>query len=267
MRVVNSQRSLVNESVFCLGAKRLELQMLKITFQLKDFQTRYATDSAVVGQKRLAVTHQCGSHLDRIGRLEFARCSELCRDLEEAAINFDKPQTSAMGQQRLVPIGKGGIARPIRCDQDFHQTETGCHRREIAAIDRFKQRLYKRKVTAILLYKVDKMAYRGLQGRAQDRRSVPLAPFPVYVFSGVNLFPDVLSKPLELQNGERSGTFRRRAENMNNFLRNRPMLALCACLNLSVQAIGHVLDIEDGHKCLQNASSMEETGKAVKEGH
>jgi hypothetical protein len=129
--------------------------LLTVIFHLKDFQPRYGGDSAVVGQKRAAVTHQRSRHLDRIGRLEFECCSKLCRSFKDAAINFDKPQTSAVGQQRLIAIGKRGIAGPIRYNQSFHQTETGCNTDEIAVIDRFKHSLHKSKETFLLLDKVD----------------------------------------------------------------------------------------------------------------
>jgi len=87
------------------------------------------------------------------------------------------------------------------------------------------------------------------------------------MFAGVNFLPDVLSKPLELQNGERGGIFRCRTKNMNNFLGNRPMFPVCACLNLSVQAIRQIFDIQRSHKFLQNATIMEETALTVKNGH
>ena len=101
------------------------LSSLEIIFQLKDFQTRYSGDSAVVCQKRVAATHQRSRHLDRIRRLEFECCSKLRRSFEKATIDFNKPQTSAMGQQSLIPISKRRIAGPTRSHQDFHQTEAG----------------------------------------------------------------------------------------------------------------------------------------------
>jgi hypothetical protein len=131
------------------------LSSLKVILQLNDSQTRYSRYSAVVGQEPLAIAYQRGRHLDRIGRLEFEHCSKLRRSLEEATIYFDKPQTATIGQQRLITIGKRGIAEPIRYDQNFHQTEAGCHCQEIAAIDRFEQRLNKRKKTSFLPDKVD----------------------------------------------------------------------------------------------------------------
>jgi hypothetical protein len=79
------------------------------------------------------------------------------------------------------------------------------------------------------------------------------------MFAGVNFFPNVLSKPLELQNGEGGGIFRCHTKNMNNFLGNRPMFPVCACLNLSVQAIRQIFDIQGSHEFLQNATSMEES--------
>src|SRR6185503_13404656 len=88
------------------------LSSLQIILQLKDFQARYAGDSAVVGHKRVAVTHERSRHLDRIRRFESERCPKLCRNSEEATINFDKPQTSAIGQQGLITIPKCGIAGP-----------------------------------------------------------------------------------------------------------------------------------------------------------
>jgi hypothetical protein len=135
--------------------KLASLSLLEIIFHLKDFQTRDDGDSAVVGQKRLAVTHQRSRHLDRIWRLEFERCSQLGRSLEEATINFDKPQTSAVGQQRLITIGKRRIAGQIWDDQNFHQTEAGCHSHEFAAIHGFKHGLHKRKETVFFLDEVD----------------------------------------------------------------------------------------------------------------
>jgi hypothetical protein len=84
------------------------------------------------------------------------------------------------------------------------------------------------------------------------------------MFAGVSLFPDVLSKPLEFQNGEMGGIFGCRSKNMNDFLRDRPVFALRPCLNLSVQAIWQVLDIEGSHNFLQNAPSMEERTITVK---
>jgi hypothetical protein len=87
------------------------------------------------------------------------------------------------------------------------------------------------------------------------------------MFAGVNLFPDVLSKPLEFQKGERGGVFRCHTKNMNNFLGNRPMFPVRACLNLSVQAIRQILDIQGSHKFLQNAAIMEETTVTVKLGN
>ena len=89
-------------------------------------------------------------------------------------------------------------------------------------------------------------------------RSIPLAPFPVYMFTGVNLFPNVFSKPLELQNGERGGIFRCLTKNMNDFLGYRPMFPVCACLNLFVQAIRQILDVQGSHQFLHNTASMEE---------
>jgi hypothetical protein len=86
------------------------------------------------------------------------------------------------------------------------------------------------------------------------------------MFAGVNFFPNVLSKPLELQNGEGGGIFRCHTKNMNNFLGNRPMFPVCACLNLSVQAIRQIFDIQGSHEFLQNATSMEETTVTVKYG-
>jgi hypothetical protein len=118
--------------------KLASLSLLEIIFHLKDFQTRDGGDSAVVGQKRLAVTHQRSRHLDRIRWLEFERCSQMGRSLEEATINFNKSQTSAVGQQRLITIGKRRIAGQIWDDQNFHQTEAGCHSHEFAAIHGFK---------------------------------------------------------------------------------------------------------------------------------
>jgi len=132
------------------------LSSLEIIFHLKDFQTRYSGDSAVVCQKRVAATHQRSRHLDRIRRLEFECCSKLRRSFEKATIDFNKPQTSAVGQQSLIPLGKRRIAGPVRYHQNFHQTETGGYSPKIAAIDRFKQGLHERKETAILLDKVDK---------------------------------------------------------------------------------------------------------------
>jgi hypothetical protein len=87
------------------------------------------------------------------------------------------------------------------------------------------------------------------------------------MFAGVKLFPNVLSKPLEFQNGERRGIFRCHTKDMNDFLGNRPMFPVCACLNLSVQAIRQILDIQSSHKFLQNAASMEEARRVVKLGN
>jgi hypothetical protein len=42
------------------------------------------------------------------------------------------------------------------------------------------------------------------------------------------------------------------------------MFPVSACLNLSVQAIGQILDIQGSHKILQNASIMEEAKVTVK---
>jgi hypothetical protein len=87
------------------------------------------------------------------------------------------------------------------------------------------------------------------------------------MFAGVKLFPNVLSKPLEFQNGERRGIFRCHTKDMDDFLGNRPMFPVCACLNLSVQAIRQILDIQSSHKFLQNAASMEEARRVVKLGN
>src|SRR5262245_50114847 len=95
-------------------------------------------------------------------------------------------------------------------------------------------------------------------GPASGHRSIPFAPLPVDMFAGVSLFPDVLSKPLEFQDGKMGGIFGCRTKNMNDFLRDRSTFALRPCLNLSVQAIRQVLDIEGSHDFLQNAPSMEE---------
>jgi hypothetical protein len=84
------------------------------------------------------------------------------------------------------------------------------------------------------------------------------------VFCGVNLFPNVFSESLEFQDGKRSGTFRRHAKDMNDLLSNRPMFALCPCLNLSVQAIRQIFDIQGSHKFLQNAPIVEEATLTVK---
>jgi len=84
------------------------------------------------------------------------------------------------------------------------------------------------------------------------------------VFYGVNLFPNVFSKPLEFQDGKRSGTFRRDAKDMNDLLSNRSMFALCPCLNLSVQAIRQIFDIQGSHEFLQNAPIMEEATRGIK---
>ena len=86
------------------------LSTLEMIFHLKDFQTRHGADSAVVGQKRGAVTHQRGCHLDSIRRLELEHRTQLSRSFEEATINFDKSQAAAISQQRLIAIGKRRIA-------------------------------------------------------------------------------------------------------------------------------------------------------------
>ena len=91
------------------------------------------------------------------------------------------------------------------------------------------------------------------------KRSIPLAPFPVYMFASVNFFPNVLPQPLEIQNGEGGGTFRCCAKNMNNFLGHRSMFPVRACLNFFVQAIRQIFDIESSHRFLQNATSMEDS--------
>jgi hypothetical protein len=44
------------------------------------------------------------------------------------------------------------------------------------------------------------------------------------------------------------------------------MFPVCACLNLSVQAIRQIFDIQGSHEFLQNATSMEETTETVKFG-
>lgn len=87
------------------------LYSLEKMLHFKDFQTRYGGDSTIVGQKRVAVTDQRSRHVDRIGRLEFEVCLKLRRSFEKGAINFDKPETSALGRQRLITIGKRKIAR------------------------------------------------------------------------------------------------------------------------------------------------------------
>jgi hypothetical protein len=84
------------------------------------------------------------------------------------------------------------------------------------------------------------------------------------MFRGVNLFPDVLSKPLELQNGERRGIFCCYGKNMNNFLRDRPMFSVRPCLNLSVQTIRQILYIQGSHRFLHIAAIMEEHKLTVK---
>lgn len=110
MKTVKTQRSVVNENAFCFGDKWVELPKLEIAFHLKNLQTRYDTDSSVGCKERVAASYECNRHLDRTGRLEFERCSELCRGFEEMAIKLDKPQPSAIGQQSLITIGKCRIA-------------------------------------------------------------------------------------------------------------------------------------------------------------
>jgi hypothetical protein len=53
---------------------------------------------------------------------------------------------------------------------------------------------------------------------------------------------------------------------MNNFLGNRSVFPVCACLNLSIQTIREIFDIQRSHKFLQNATIMEETALTVKNG-
>src|SRR5262245_22016478 len=107
-----------------------------------------------------------------------------------------------MCQQRLVPIGKHKIAEPIRYYQNFHQTEAGCHRHEIAAIDRLEQRLDKRQVTAILLDKVNENLRIERNGarlqvidQSHSRRSL-LTCLPALVFFQTS-FPSPWSSKME----------------------------------------------------------------------
>jgi hypothetical protein len=86
------------------------------------------------------------------------------------------------------------------------------------------------------------------------------------MFSGVNFFPKVLPKSLEVQNGEGGGTFRCCAKDMNDFLGHGSMFPLRACLDFFVQAIRQIFDIQRSHRFLQNATSMEESGITVKYG-
>jgi len=84
------------------------------------------------------------------------------------------------------------------------------------------------------------------------------------MFASVNLFPNVLAEPLETPNRERFGVFRSYTQNMNHLLGNRPMLTARARLNLSVQAVRHILDVQGCHNFLQNASIMEDGKLMVK---
>ena len=85
------------------------------------------------------------------------------------------------------------------------------------------------------------------------------------MFAGVNLTPDFFSETLELQDRQGPGILRRLAKDMNNLLGNRSMFSVCACLNLSVEAVRHFLDIQGGHLFLQNGAIMEERKASVKQ--
>jgi len=72
------------------------------------------------------------------------------------------------------------------------------------------------------------------------------------MFAGVNLVPGLFSETLELQDRVRPSILCRSAKDMNNLLGNGSMFFVCACLNLSVEAIRHILDIQGGHMFLRN---------------
>jgi hypothetical protein len=131
MRVASSQWSGGGKNVFYSGDKRLELLTLEIAFQLKNLQSRHGGDSSVVGEKRVAAADECSRQLDRIARLEFERCSKLCRGFEEVAVNFDTPQSSASPQQRFISVGKGTIISnpPSRSASRYRPTCWRDHRR------------------------------------------------------------------------------------------------------------------------------------------
>jgi hypothetical protein len=84
------------------------------------------------------------------------------------------------------------------------------------------------------------------------------------MFGGVNLSPDFFSETLEVQDREGAGILRRLAKDMDNLLGNRSMFSVCTCLNFSVQAIRHFLDIQGGHLFLRNGVIMEEHKVSVK---
>jgi hypothetical protein len=84
------------------------------------------------------------------------------------------------------------------------------------------------------------------------------------MLAGVNLAPDFFAETLELQDRQGSRILCRQAKDMNNLLGNGSMFSACACLNLSVEAIRHFLDIQGGHLFLQNGAIMEERKVSVK---
>jgi len=71
---------------------------LQIVFELQDFQSRYGGNSAVVGQKRAAVSHHRSRHLNSVGRLKLKGCAKLCRGFEKGTVNIDKTEASASRQ-------------------------------------------------------------------------------------------------------------------------------------------------------------------------
>jgi hypothetical protein len=85
------------------------------------------------------------------------------------------------------------------------------------------------------------------------------------VFTCVDVTPDFFSETLEFQDRPGPRILRREAKNVNNLLGNGPMFLVRACLNLSVQAIGQILDIQGSHSFLQIAPIVEETDFLVKQ--
>jgi hypothetical protein len=68
---------------------------------------------------RSTVRGQSGSELQRIRRLDSAGGAKLRRRTEEGPVQLYQANPAASREERLVPIGRGGISDAVWHDQGF----------------------------------------------------------------------------------------------------------------------------------------------------
>ncbi len=169
--------------------------------------------------------------------------SRSCREAHAPSAGRTSPRTEVLAKLKNLQSRYSGNL-PIAGEE--HGTATGKGGRHLDRVRRFQNEVDE-----------DRGVERG--GPGGGPRSIPPAPFPIYVSGSLDPSPSVFPEPLQIQDRERRRMLRGVTQDVDDLLRHRAPLSLRPSSEFSVKRIRNVFDVQRGQSLPRFSSILEET--------